>query len=211
MQLDRDAIIWSAPEPERAGRPLLVLLHGLGSHEGDLFSLAPYLPHELVIASVRAPLVEEPGFAWFPRDLAPTLEERAGSAAEGADALLSWLHDTGARASASSIGLLGFSQGAMVSLLALRRDPGAIDYALLLSGGAFPRSEEGDAALAERRPPVFLGYGLDDVVVPQRMFEHTATWLPERAEATIRAYPKLAHSISEDELTDIVSFLRARL
>ena len=41
MQLDESAILWSAPERERAGRPLIVLLHGYGSHEGDLFSLSP--------------------------------------------------------------------------------------------------------------------------------------------------------------------------
>ena len=55
MQLDSDAVIWSRPEAERAGRPLLVLLHGLGSHEGDLFALSPYLPTEFTIAAVRAP------------------------------------------------------------------------------------------------------------------------------------------------------------
>ena len=43
MNLDADAVIWSAPERERAGRPLLVLLHGYASHEGDLFQLAPRL------------------------------------------------------------------------------------------------------------------------------------------------------------------------
>jgi len=36
MKIDPDVVLWSAPERERAGRPLLVLLHGYGSHEGDL-------------------------------------------------------------------------------------------------------------------------------------------------------------------------------
>jgi phospholipase/carboxylesterase len=51
MQIDSSAVLWSAPERERAGRPLLVLLHGYGSHEGDLFGMAPGLPLEPVIAA----------------------------------------------------------------------------------------------------------------------------------------------------------------
>ena len=54
--LDPDAVLWSAPPHERAGRPLLVLLHGYGSNEQDLFGLRPYLPDAFVVASVRAPL-----------------------------------------------------------------------------------------------------------------------------------------------------------
>ena len=56
MQLDESAILWSAPERERAGRPLIVLLHGYGSHEGDLFSLSPRLPLAATVASLRGPI-----------------------------------------------------------------------------------------------------------------------------------------------------------
>ena len=69
LTLDADAVIWSAPEPERAGKPLLVLLHGYGSDERDLFGLAPYLPEGFVVASVRAPLsppFPTPGWSWYP-------------------------------------------------------------------------------------------------------------------------------------------------
>ena len=65
MNLDSAAVMWSAPERERADRPLLVLLHGYASHEGDLFQLSPRLPLRPVIASVRAPLAESNGWAWF--------------------------------------------------------------------------------------------------------------------------------------------------
>ena len=71
--LDDDAVLWSVPPDERTAalrdRPLLVLLHGYGSHEGDLFGLVPYLPPEFVVAAVRAPLTPPfpaPGWSWFP-------------------------------------------------------------------------------------------------------------------------------------------------
>ena len=65
MKIDPTAVLWSSPERERSDRPLLVLLHGYGSHEGDLFQLSPRLPLAPVIASVRAPISESGGWAWF--------------------------------------------------------------------------------------------------------------------------------------------------
>ena len=52
--LDSDAALWSAAPGERGDRPLLVLLHGYGADERDLFGLVPYLPPAYVVASVRA-------------------------------------------------------------------------------------------------------------------------------------------------------------
>ena len=35
LTIDTDAVLWSAPAAERAGRPLLVLMHGYVSNEQD--------------------------------------------------------------------------------------------------------------------------------------------------------------------------------
>src|SRR5262245_24616894 len=46
--------------------PLLLLLHGYGANEDDLFSLAPYLDERFMIVSPRAPVVLQPmSYAWF--------------------------------------------------------------------------------------------------------------------------------------------------
>src|SRR5687767_6978474 len=55
-------VLWSKPEEERAGKPLLVLLHGYGANEEDLLSLADLLPQDFAVASVRAPMVSGAGF-----------------------------------------------------------------------------------------------------------------------------------------------------
>src|SRR6186997_2950016 len=45
---------------------LLILLHGIGSNEKDLFSFADKLPGNYLVISVRAPLsVGNDGYAWF--------------------------------------------------------------------------------------------------------------------------------------------------
>ena len=45
--------------------PLVVLLHGRGSNEQEILSLAPHLPAGATYAAVRAPIAEGGGFAWF--------------------------------------------------------------------------------------------------------------------------------------------------
>ena len=46
--------------------PLLLLLHGYGSNEEDLFSFAEELPDELLIVSPQAPLSMGFGsYAWY--------------------------------------------------------------------------------------------------------------------------------------------------
>lgn len=68
VRIDESAVLWSAGPQHRAGRPLLVILHGYGSNEADLFSLSPYLPLSPVIASVRAPFTAPwpiDGYSWF--------------------------------------------------------------------------------------------------------------------------------------------------
>jgi phospholipase/carboxylesterase len=66
IALDRRHVLWSAPEPQRAGRPLIVLMHGWSYDERHLFAFAHRFPGEMVVASVRAPYPEAGGYAWFP-------------------------------------------------------------------------------------------------------------------------------------------------
>ncbi len=49
--------------------PLLILLHGVGSNEKDLFSFATHLPDKFRIISARAPIELGPSsFAWYQVD-----------------------------------------------------------------------------------------------------------------------------------------------
>jgi phospholipase/carboxylesterase len=207
--LDAAAALWSTPPGERGDRPLLVLLHGYGADERDLFGLVPYLPPEYVVAAVRAPLTPPfpaPGFSWYPIE---GLDGRDPSHVTDAAALvLDWLEVVAAGA---VVGLLGFSQGAAVALQAMRLQPERFAFAVNLSGYVTPGSLPGDSALAERRPPVFWGRGTRDDVIPPFLVEHTAAWLPDHVDLSGRVYPGLTHSVSEQELDDVRVFLEKQL
>jgi phospholipase/carboxylesterase len=207
MQLDTSAIQWSAPERERSGRPLLVLLHGYGSHEGDLFGMSPGLPLTPVVASLRAPVAENGGWAWWSRfDSTPgdPANERVDAAA---DAVISWLDSL----EYTSVSLLGFSQGAALSLQLLRHAPERFTATVAIAGFVASGEHPGDAALAQVKPPVFWGRGTADTVIPAAAIARTAEWLPVHADATIRIYEDLGHSMSAPMLMDFVAFLRDRV
>ncbi|MGL4339988.1 MAG: alpha/beta hydrolase [Rhodoglobus sp.] len=206
VKLDESAILWSAPERERAGRPLLVLLHGYGSHEGDLFSMAPALPLEPVIASLRAPISESGGWAWWSRADGPTGDPTAESVDAAASAVIDWI-DT---LNSTAVSLLGFSQGAALALQLLRHAPERFADTVSLSGFVAAGENPGDARLAEVAPRVFWGRGTADGVIPAAAVERTAAWLPRHTVATIRIYEGLGHSISTPELGDFGDFLRGR-
>lgn len=206
MQLiDESAIIWSAPAAERADRPLLVLLHGYGSHEGDLFGLAPHLPLQPVIASLRAPLRAGPGYAWYPLDTA-TLESRSEGADAAARGLLQWLDGV----QAASVGLLGFSQGGAMSIQLMRHAPERFAFAVSLAGFVVPGAAPADDRLAALAPPVFWGRGTNDPVIPASFVAATQRWLPHHVTLTERIYEGVGHSVSEAELADVLTFLRAQ-
>lgn len=202
LSIDDAATRWSTQDPERM--PLLVLLHGYGADENDLFGLVPYLPDGMAVASVAAPLTPPwpmPGRSWYPIE---GLDGRdAAHVTAAAEALLNWLDETGAE----QVALLGFSQGAAVSLQALRLAPERIGAVVALSGYATPGDLPRDPDLAELRPPVFWGRGTHDDVIPARLIAHTADWLPGHSDLVGRIYTGLTHSISEDELVDVRVFL----
>src|SRR3954447_19300299 len=127
MQFEAEQVLWSVPEAERAGRPLLLLLHGHGMNERIGFELRHRLPPALVLASLRGPLQARAGYGWFRLDASFRLAHVASAVA----AVLSWLYE---QVDHSSVGVLGFSQGSAIAAHCLRERPTFFAYAALLSG-----------------------------------------------------------------------------
>src|SRR5215470_2512860 len=107
------------PSVETSVPPLLLLLHGVGSNEHDLFGLAPFLDERFLIISARAPNTLAPGsHAWFEVDFTPQGPVINPVQAEASrKALIAFLGEaiTTYNADPKQVYLLGFSQGAIIS------------------------------------------------------------------------------------------------
>lgn len=204
--IDADLVQWTRPAGERAGTPLLVTMHGVGSNEHDLLGLAPTLPAAWTMASLRAPMPWGQGFSWYPLGTpgSPALEPVDAAAA----GVLAWIDSVAAEH--PRIGLLGFSQGGSMALQLLRARPAAFAFAVSLSGFVVPGvTDSRDEAVAGVRPRVFLGHGDLDPVIPAEANARTQAWAAANTTVTDRTYEGLPHAVSAAELSDVAAFIGA--
>ena len=196
--------------------PLLILLHGVGSNERDLFGLAPQLDARLAIVSARAPNMRAPGsYAWF--DVAftpsgPVID--AGQAEASRQQLIHFIDEACAayRADPSQVYLMGFSQGAIMSASIALTRPDLTAGVVLMSGRILP--EIGPLiAPAEKLAglPFLVVHGTDDPVLPihhGRASRTLLTSLPVRLD--YYEYP-MGHTISAQSLETVTTWLQQQL
>jgi phospholipase/carboxylesterase len=218
--IDSSVIRWSVPRNEvasaLANRPLLIMMHGYGSNEGDLFSLAQFLPAEFVVASLRGQNASGPGFTWFhiePDPVTGTLNRDINEVNASTVSLLAWLDDLEAEVGElPRVAVLGFSQGGVMALQLLRHVPERFTAGVVLAGFAVEDDAqagiERDARLAAVLPPVFWARDPQDPVIHPDLVAFTRKWLPEHSTLDARLYSNVGHSISVEEIEDVAEFLR---
>jgi phospholipase/carboxylesterase len=186
----------------------LVLLHGRGADEHDLFPLLDVLDpgRELDGFCPRGPLALPPGGAhWYvvPRVGYPDPATFAASYAEAAE----WLDSI----PQERIVVGGFSQGAVMSyalgLGAGRPRPAAI----AAFSGFIPRVEGWELDLEQPLPPIAIGHGtLDPVISVEFGRTARATLAQAGGEVLYREYP-LPHTLDPQFLAEVRDWLAAKL
>lgn len=119
--------------------PLLLLLHGYGSNEEDLFSFAKELPEELLIVSARAPmLLGANSYAWYSIHFDNTNGKFSDidEAKIARDKISIFIDEITSEycVNKDKIFLLGFSQGTILSYSIALNYPNKINYVIALSG-----------------------------------------------------------------------------
>jgi phospholipase/carboxylesterase len=214
-----DPFVLAVRPPSRASPrpPLLVLLHGIGADEHDLLPLAEGLDPRLHVVSLRAPHEAEPmGHAWYAIDwsTSPPTSDLAQAEASR-ERLAAFLPELQSRAGAvaSRTFLLGFSQGAAMSLaLALTR-PDLVRGVILHSGRVLPglaaRVAESEALA---RLEALVLHGVDDDVLPISRGREIRDLLAPRlgTRLTYREHDA-GHFVTRESLADVAGWLAARL
>ncbi|MBS0611494.1 MAG: dienelactone hydrolase family protein [Proteobacteria bacterium] len=203
------------PAAAHAPNPwLLVLMHGVGSNEQDLFGLAPYVPAPFHVLSLRAPYRMGPqAHAWFDFTVAADGTRSIDEPQEAASrALVAQAVDQAARRlgiPAARVVVGGFSQGGIMALSLLLTQPALLQACMVWHSRLLPQAL-GDAApaaaLAGRR--LWVSHGVQDNVIPlasaQAIRDH-ARGLP--LALSYREYPGV-HEIRPEELRDSMAWLQ---
>jgi phospholipase/carboxylesterase len=204
------------PRAPSARPPLLVLLHGIGADEEDLLPLAPAFDPRLLVVSVRAPHDEPPGYRWYEIDwsVVPPRAD-AGEIAAARDLLARYVEELVAAQGAdpSRVFLLGFSQGAIMSMTLLLSRP-ALVCGVIAHSGRLSRIPGADATAAQLTGKhALVLHGSEDPVVPvvngRKAYEVLSALLGDRAEW--HEYAGLGHGISDESLAEAARWLRVRL
>lgn len=201
----------SPAEGAEDGSPVCVLLHGRGSHRGDLQGLGSRLPDSWTLVTPQAPHPGGPwgygpGWAWY-RYLA---EDRVdeGSLEESLEALdrfLSGLPSVVGFAP-GPLALGGFSQGGTVSMAWALTRPERVKVVLNFSGFLVDAPLLEGGALSPEATPVFWGHGLRDPAIPHALARKGRARLAEAGVPHQARDYEIGHWIDPAEVEDAVSF-----
>lgn len=196
--------------------PLLSLAHGVGSNERDLFSFADKLDPRFVVVSARAPLTRGPdSYAWFNVSFLPTgfaITPQQLDASRKVYAEFVTAAAQAYNADPARIYTLGFSQGAIISLVTALTAPKVFAGVVALSGRIPPEAEPWLASPEETAGlPVFVSHGIyDSVIGIEYARAARATLERQRVDLSYQEY-RADHHISPEMFSDMTEWIAARL
>ncbi|MBI5215514.1 MAG: dienelactone hydrolase family protein [Ignavibacteriae bacterium] len=206
-------IIQEPRKPVDTKFPTLIMLHGRGADEYDLFGLADYLDERFLVISARAPYPFQygGGFTWY--DILEVGRPEPKMFVESYKRLTQFVADCKKHypVDESNLFLLGFSMGTMMSYsLALTR-PHEI-AGVIANSGYIP--EETELTFQWNNlsgTSFFVAHGTHDPIIPVSMGQR-ARLLFEQANAdlTYKEYPMM-HQISEESLNDMARWLTSKV
>jgi len=157
---------------------------------------------EVMLPGVAYLAPQAAGSAWYPYPFTAPLEANEPYLSSALQVLSSLVAKIEATIPADRLVLLGFSQGACLTLEFAARNAGRFGGVVGLSGGLIgpdgtPRDYPGDF----QRTPVFLGCSDVDPHIPkERVIETGQVFERMGADVTVRLYPGMAHTVSPDEI-----------
>lgn len=195
-----------AGEPLQSARAAMIMVHGRGATAEDILLLADEFkqPGFAYLAPQAA------GNSWYPNSFLAPIESNEPGLSSGLAVIASLLEQlTQAGISTGRTMLLGFSQGACLSLEFAARNARRYGGLVGLSGGLIgpddtPRNYPGSLA----GTPVFLGCSDIDPHIPKARVQESAGVLRQLGgNVTMRLYPRMGHTVNRDELRSVQAMM----
>jgi phospholipase/carboxylesterase len=193
--------------------PLLLLLHGYGSNEQDLFSFAAELPEEYYIVSARAPYNLQYGsYAWYAINFDADQNKFSDNnqARISRDLIANFIDELidNFPIDTRNVTLIGFSQGTILSYAVALSYPEKVQRVVAMSGYINPEILE-DNYLKNlfSNLKVFASHGTADQVIPVEWGRKAKPFLENLGiETTYKEYP-VGHGVSPQNFYDFKNWL----
>ena len=206
-----------APKVKSENTSLLILLHGYGSNEEDLFSFASELPEDLLIVSARAP--QSLGFgsySWYTINF--TASEGKFSdipeAIEARELVATFIDEIQAHynIAPSKTFLLGFSQGTILSYSVALNYPEKVQKIIALSGYVNAKLLPTNLETKDySKLNFFISHGTVDQVIPVEWAKKAPKFLKQlHIKNCYQEYP-VGHGVAPKNFFDFKNWIEERL
>ena len=193
--------------------PLLLLLHGVGSNEKDLFSLAETLPPEFLIVSARAPYtLGNESYAWYHVDFStgkPVINKE--QAEKSRSIIIQFINQLKEKQDfdEDQVYLSGFSQGGIMAYSVGLTRPDKIKGIAVLSGRLL---EEVKPCIWEggklKNLNVFILHGKEDPVLHVEYAKQAVLFLKAKGVKFVFKEYNAGHTIIPEMQEDLTSWLK---
>lgn len=200
------------PKIKSENPPLLLLLHGVGSNEQNMFSFANSLPDKFLVVSARGPLtLSSNSFAWFQVQFGsngPVINKE--QAEEARVSILKFLKDLKEKEKfdEKNVFLMGFSQGGIMSYSTALTEPEKIKGIAVMSGRLLPEVKPLIASKDRlKKLKIFISHGKQDPVLQHGFAEDAVTYLKSlELQPEFHTYVEV-HTINSQMFSDVISWL----
>lgn len=201
------------PKIQNSAPPLLVMLHGYGSNEMDLFSFADELPGELLIVSVRAPhSTGMGGYAWYALHWDAT-DGKFSDLNQATDSILkleTLLNELQNTYQPSKTFLMGFSQGAILSYAISLQYPNRVQHVLALSGYINEDLLPKDIP-TNLKTDYYISHGTVDQVLPVEWARKAPTLLDKFGGKNVYSEYPVGHGVAPQNFFSLKKWIEDRL
>ncbi len=179
----------------------MILTHGRGASAADIMTIAA----EVMFPGVAYLAPQAAGSTWYPNPFTAPLEANEPYLSSALEVLSTLLGRVMKTIPADRVVLLGFSQGACLTLEFAARNARKYGGVVGLSGGMIgPDGTPRDYAGNFEQTPVFLGCSdVDPHIRKDRVTEAAQVFERMGAAVTMKLYPGMGHTVNEDEIDHV--------
>lgn len=202
------------PKQVISNPPLLILLHGYGSNEQDLFSFAEELPDNILIISVQAPYnMGLDAYAWYAINFDATNGKFSDlvQAKESVEKIALFIDEIKEKYNTNpdKTFLLGFSQGAILSYALSFNYPNKVQHVIALSG--YINEELLPKKMENINTDYYISHGTVDQVLPIDWAKKAPVFLDtNNLKNEYSEYP-VGHGVAPQNFYSFKSWIEKRL